>query len=343
MYRLKHLFLSGFTQNEQFRHPERSEGSHRSLRFFTSFRMTLYTQCKFCLFVAVCCVPTLTLAAVDFPYFIDTERFSISPVLESGIADTYHFQATGKPQTLQPANAWRQHAVAVKLQPGKHHIAIVLDDLGVNRNSAEAAMALPAPLTLAFMSYAEHLSAMTAMARQRGHELLVHMPMQPKGEANPGQYALMLGLAPWQIKHRLEWGLSRFAGYIGINNHMGSAFTENAAGMNVVMETLKARGLMFLDSRTTAATVAQEAAQQAGVNYIARDVFLDNVDSLAGVRQQLHTTEHLALQHGQAVAIGHPHPNTLAALRAWLPTLAGKGLQLVPLSALIKPAITTEP
>ncbi len=216
-------------------------------------------------------------------------------------------------------------------------IAVVIDDLGIDRGRTERAIALPGPLTTAFLTYADDLPEQTAAARAAGHELIVHVPMQPRNDRlDPGPKVLRGDLAPEEIRARLDWGLGRFAGYVGINNHMGSRFTSDPEGMAVVMADLKARGLYFLDSRTTRATVGPQAARRAGVPFVSRNVFLDNTNQPERVARQLARVEKLARRSGRAVAIGHPRDVTLDLLETWLPSLAGKGFDLVPVSRLTK-------
>jgi hypothetical protein len=234
---------------------------------------------------------------------------------------------------------WRRNAVAVAIEPGQPRIAIVIDDLGPGRAAARHAVALPAPLTLAFLPYAEGLGGLTAEALAAGHELLVHLPMEPIDLAhnNPGPNALMTGLDAAEIERRLDWALARFDGYVGINNHMGSAFSTYAPGLAVVMEELQQRGLLFLDSRTVGGSLAEAAALGADVPALGRDVFLDNeADDPAAIWAQLRLVERIARERGQAVAIGHPHPATLEALAAWLPEAEARGFALVPVSALVR-------
>jgi hypothetical protein len=236
------------------------------------------------------------------------------------------------------APAWRRNAAAFPQPgPGAAKIAVVIDDLGLNRPNAREMLALPGPLTLAFMTYAPSPGDLTRAARAAGHELLVHVPMQPSDAAtDPGPKALSGALDRAELMARLDWGLSRFDGYVGINNHMGSAFTRNSEGMRAVLGELKRRGLMFLDSRTIAGSVAGPLAKEMGVAHATRDVFLDNERDVAAIRAQLAKAEEIAREHGSAVAIGHPYDATIQALSAWLPTLADKNIALVPISALAK-------
>ncbi|MEQ9606367.1 MAG: divergent polysaccharide deacetylase family protein [Kiloniellaceae bacterium] len=233
---------------------------------------------------------------------------------------------------------WQQNAIAMAPAEGKPMIAIVLDDVGVNRRGARNAIELPAPLTLAFMTYADGLAKMTAEARKHGHELMLHVPMQPMSETmDPGPNVLRDDLPAAELVQRLGWGLARFDGYVGINNHMGSRFTASPEGMALVMRELKARGLLFLDSLTAGNSVAGEAAARSGVPYAVRDVFLDNEpDDLAAIHRQLAILEQTARQRGYAIGIGHPHDGTVTALQQWIPEMRARGFALVPISAIVR-------
>lgn len=241
------------------------------------------------------------------------------------------------PAIVNPARpAWQKNAVAFTPPPGRKMIAVVIDDMGVDRARSDRAAALPGPLTLAFLPYARGFEAQMAEARARGHEILVHLPMQPLGAANPGPDALTVGLTDAEIRRRLAAALDRAALAVGINNHMGSRFTGDLDAMQPVMAELKARGLLFLDSLTTPTSVGPQLAREMAVPYAARDVFLDNDATPAAVRARLAETEAIAQRHGYAVAIGHPHDGTLEALAPWLQEMRGHGLVLVPISAIVR-------
>lgn len=239
---------------------------------------------------------------------------------------------------VQPgAPAWVKYAIPAPRTAGRPMIAVVIDDLGVDRKRSEKVIPLRAPLTLAWMTYAQDLPRLTRDARNRGHELLVHVPMQPMGESwDPGPDVLEVNVNPEENRRRLHWGLERFDGFVGINNHMGSRYTGDRVGMRVVMEELKKRGLLFLDSVTTERSVGPELARNYGVPFAARNVFIDNEQSVAAVMAQLHKAEAHARKHGAAIAIGHPHDATIEALQQWLPGLDAKGFVLVPVTAIIK-------
>jgi polysaccharide deacetylase 2 family uncharacterized protein YibQ len=233
--------------------------------------------------------------------------------------------------------AWRRNAVAVADPRGRPMIAIVIDDLGLDRRNADRVVQLPGPLTLSFMTYAEDLAVQTHAAHAAGHELLVHVPMQPlDDDLSPGPNVLRPELPPGELLRRIDWALGRFDGYVGINNHMGSRFTADASGMALLFMELHRRGLLFLDSRTTPATVGDAMAARYDVAFAGRNIFLDNETAADAVWAQLTKTEADARRAGFAVAIGHPHDGTIAALAQWLPTLRLRGFALVPISRIVE-------
>ncbi len=238
---------------------------------------------------------------------------------------------------VAPLPPWRRFARAAPEARGRPRIAIVIDDMGIDKKRSARVIALPAPLTLSFLTYATGLKGQTRAARAAGHELLLHIPMEPRGRnVDPGPNVLLGTLGATELRRRLAWGLGRFGSYVGVNNHMGSKFTADRAAMTVVMKEIKRLGLLFLDSRTAGGTVGSALARRMGVPYADRNVFLDNRNDPAAVRERLTEVEALARRKGVAIAIGHPRAATLKVLGRWLGEARRRGFQLVPLSAVAK-------
>jgi uncharacterized protein len=258
---------------------------------------------------------------------------SQSPLLSSHLSEAGQLEQSIKPSPAVPAPA-PTFALPAGQRP---MVAIVIDDMGPNAGETRRALAsLPPAVTFAFLPYAPDVRAQVAHARSGGHEVIVHIPMQPLDSAqNPGSHALLAGLSSGEIRRRLLWNLSQFDGFTGINNHMGSRFTADAQGMDVVMQDLAQRGIFFLDSRTIGHTAARATARRYGVPLLERDVFLDDVNSTESITRQLHQTLVVARRQGKAIAIGHPRPLTRAALEAWLPTAETQGFRLVSLSQIL--------
>ena len=235
------------------------------------------------------------------------------------------------------AQAWLKNAVASAVPDGRPMIAVVIDDVGLDRRRSLRAMALPAPVTIALMAYADDARDQAAAARRGGHELIVHLPMEPEnGTDYPGPNALLSGLPTAEFARRIEWNLSQFAGYVGVNNHMGSKLTSDPVAMAPVMAALKQRGLMFLDSRTSGTTKGVVVARRFGVPAVERNVFIDHDVSPIAVRTALIHVEDLAQANGFAIAIGHPKDVTLDALEEWLPEVKKRGFAVVPLTAIVR-------
>jgi uncharacterized protein len=236
--------------------------------------------------------------------------------------------------SASPAIADRPPPAA--LPPGERpKIAIVIDDLGLEQSRSRATVDLSGPLTLAFLPYGQNLQTLVSAAKANGHEVIVHVPMEPSAANDPGPNALLTGLPPAEIERRLDWALDQFTGYVGINNHMGSRFTESPAGMALVLDTLADRKIYFLDSRTTGQSAARDLAVLKNIPYAERDVFLDNHRDAPYLAEQLAQTEARARAFGTAIAIGHPHQATIDALRVWMKTLEARGFELVPVSRII--------
>jgi len=234
--------------------------------------------------------------------------------------------------------AWRLHSARLANNTGdKPSIAIVLDDLGVNQFLTEQVIGLPPPLTLALIPYGKNLHQHAAAARKRGHELLVHLPMEPiNANTNPGKNALLTSLSAKELRQRVSWNLSQFNGFVGINNHMGSKFTAWYPGMTIVMRTLKKRGLLFLDSKTTTKTRGQFLAMKLGVPHAVRDIFLDNKIEKKSIKKQLAQLEVVAKKNGTAIGIGHPYDATISELRTWIPAAKERGFVFISVAATVR-------
>mgnify|MGYP000446876029 CR=1 FL=1 len=230
------------------------------------------------------------------------------------------------------------------IRPGKEPLlAIVIDDMGPPPTMTHRAIQLPAPVTLSFLPYAEDLPATTAAARAHGHEVYLHLPMEPIGNADPGPNAILVGLDPEEFDRRLSWAFERVPLATGLNNHMGSRATSEPESMLKVLREVRRHGMTFVDSRTSPLSVGDGLAAQLGIPHAARDVFLDNSPAPAAILRQLTEAERLARRRGHALAIGHPYPTTLAVLDSWLPAAQARGLKLVTASGLIAATSCDQP
>lgn len=231
------------------------------------------------------------------------------------------------------------HIIPVHKPPyfGEHPVVvIVIDDMGISQKRTADISSLQAPLTVSFLTYGRRLAEQIQNSRTSGQEVMIHVPMEALKAVDTAPDVLTTKMTKDEIKANLQAMIAKFENIKGINNHMGSKLTEDKEKMLAVMEVLQEQGLFFLDSKTSAASRAEEAAAEIGIAYAHRHVFLDNNNDKQYILGQLKKTEQLARKNGYAIAIGHPKTQTYAALKEWLPKLKQQGIEVVPLSRVIK-------
>jgi uncharacterized protein len=216
-------------------------------------------------------------------------------------------------------------------QPGEGaRLAIILDDLGNDRAAAQAIFAMPYPLTLSVLPNHPHSVDIAQEASRRGFQVMLHLPMQSMANERPEARELRPGMSAADVSSLVDNLLQAVPGAAGVNNHQGSQSTADSALMDELMPVLREHKLFYVDSRTTAATVAYDTAQRFGVHSGFRNVpFLDDVAEVGAVRKQLELALRDARKKGDAIAIGHPYPATLQALREVLPEAKPQGVRLV--------------
>ncbi len=194
-------------------------------------------------------------------------------------------------------------------------VALIIDDMGYHQQIGRRLLALDLNLTFSFLPQAPYTKKQEELAWEKGHDVLLHLPMQAHGAAwDPGPGALYLKYSTPRIQALVEEDLQSVPHAIGSNNHMGSSFTENRAAMHAVLAVLKKRGLFFVDSYTTAASIGLAEARRMAVPSARRHVFLDNIQDKKKICRQLDSLVLLAMKKGWAIGIGHPHQATLEAL-----------------------------
>jgi len=219
---------------------------------------------------------------------------------------------------------------------GEPVVSIIIDDLGDRLNAGHRVIALPGPVACAFLPHVAHTSRLAREAHAAGKEVLLHLPMETVEGRNPGPGALTLHMDHAEFLSAIDANLQAVPHVVGVNNHMGSLLTRHPGHMTWLMRELKARGgLFFVDSRTSAETVAEQMAQENGVPALRRHVFLDHDPSPAAVNAAFDRLITLARHDGAAVAIGHPYESTLRVLEARLPTLQAQGIRLISLSQML--------
>ena len=217
-------------------------------------------------------------------------------------------------------------------------IAIIIDDLGHNREIGRQAVELPGALTYSVLPQVPYSRDIAQMAHADGKEVMLHLPMQATDGRALGPGGLYEGMSREEFAREVRAGLAAVPHVSGVNNHMGSLLTQQADAMRWLMQDLKSTGkLYFVDSRTDQRTVAYKFARAAGLPYARRDIFLDNDPDPQQIRHQLSRLIDKARRRGAAIAIGHPYPETLAVLAEQLPVLLEQGVELVPVSHLLEP------
>jgi len=215
--------------------------------------------------------------------------------------------------------------------------AIVIDDMGNDLEAAHKLLALNYPLTFSVLPYLRYTQITAQEAHRSGHEVMLHLPMEPQRNthASPGEGAILLGMNAAEVQRVVQNDLDSVPYAAGVNNHMGSRATRDAALMAEVMKILADHRLYFIDSRTTAESTALDEARRQRLPAFYRAVFLDDTETVAYTLGQLQELRHTVEQEGMALAIGHPHPTTIAALAKFLPELERADIEMVAPSQIV--------
>ena len=241
--------------------------------------------------------------------------------------------------TLNVMQRSGNHVIQIQLRevPRLLRAAIVIDDIGNDFDAAHKLLAIQYPLTLSVLPYLRYSQLTAQEAHRRGREVMLHLPMEPEPGAHvsPGEGAILVGMTAGQVQKVVENDLEAIPYAAGVNNHMGSRATQDAALMAEVMKTLANHRLYFIDSRTTGASLALKAARHEGVPAFYRAVFLDDTETVSYTLGQLREFRHTVEQEGVALAIGHPHATTITALEKFLPEFERADIELVPPSQIV--------
>ena len=212
-------------------------------------------------------------------------------------------------------------------------VAIIMDDLGPNRKTAERVLELNAPLTLSILPHETYSKWIAKQGHKLGHDIIAHIPMEAVTPQNLGKGALKTGMSSKDIALILAGDIGSVPHISGINNHMGSAFTKDEKAMRAVIMELKKHRLFFLDSLTTGKSVAYKLAKDGGLAALRRDVFLDNDDDLQKIEVQWKRLVKIARKKGYAIALAHPRKNTVKFLQKKIEN--NKDVTIVPITELI--------
>jgi polysaccharide deacetylase 2 family uncharacterized protein YibQ len=214
-------------------------------------------------------------------------------------------------------------------------VAVIIDDVGINRENGERAIQLPGSVTYAFLPYGRHSISLANLANENGKEVILHMPMENimARPIDPG--GLTHYLNEEDFKFVLNRAIDRIPHIRGISNHMGSYLTQQPEQMSWMMDELERRDIYFIDSRTTPNSLAATIAKEKHIPQTSRDVFLDNTKTVIEIDRAFQALLNRARKSGSAIGVAHPHDVTLAYLETALPKLNSQSIRLIPASDVV--------
>jgi uncharacterized protein len=240
------------------------------------------------------------------------------------------------PEQLAP---WERYRQPFNTDDKRPRIAVVLTGLGLSESATKAAIEqLPAAVTLSFSPYTRGLERWIALARARGHEVMLDLPMEPATFPNedPGPQALLTSLTPRANLDRLDWVLSRGSAYVGLAGSMGSRFTATREAVEPVLREVQARGLLFLDRHTSEESLVPALAEEIGLRHAVNSRTIDERQaSRVAIDARLAQVERVALTSGFAVAMAQPYPVSIERLAEWAGDLPARGFAVAPITALV--------
>lgn len=219
---------------------------------------------------------------------------------------------------------------------------LIIDDMGNSQQLGQRALLLPGKINYSFLPHTANSRQLAKEAHSKGQEVMLHLPMSNLHGAPAGPGKLSPRMDKPEFMAALQDNLLAVPYARGVNNHMGSLLTQLHQPMEWLMEGLRQQRLYFIDSRTSPLTVAEQKADDEQVPVLRRDVFLDNSLDEALIEQQFERWVRLSQQRGIAVAIGHPHPETLNVLERLLPDLQQRGVRLVFASDVLNRRLATK-
>lgn len=262
------------------------------------------------------------------------------PSQPKGIPDSYQYEIASPEEAIHGKLRHEKEKTekAIPSYPERRiRVAIVIDDIGNNKRIFQKFVDLGIPLTFSILPGERFSSHIAAEAWRKDYEVMLHLPMEPRDSMkNPGNGVIYLSMSEEGMLQQLSRDIEAVPYIAGINNHMGSLFTENRDAMNILLKEIQKRKLYFLDSRTSSDSVAYEIAKSIGIKSGSRDVFLDNKRDVEYIKGQIDRVIKIAKKHGEAIAIGHPKSETVAALREKIPDFEREGIELVRVSEVLE-------
>lgn len=235
--------------------------------------------------------------------------------------------------TDEPDIAQAPATVVPKRVPSgkKAYVAFVIDDWGYSTKNCQYLREIKNPVTVAVLPNLPHSGDVMQCAHEANKEIMLHLPMEAHHNSDeyPPDYLLKTSMSPIKVDHLLSDILDKMPLVVGVNNHMGSKATEDRTMMSTVFKQLKHRGLFFMDSRVTSKSICGPLAQQVGLPFASRDVFLDNVNERSAILKEMADLVKIAKKRGKALAIGHDRTLTMQVIQESIPSLKEQGIELV--------------
>jgi polysaccharide deacetylase 2 family uncharacterized protein YibQ len=237
----------------------------------------------------------------------------------------------------RPSDAYARKTPASAGSPDGPRIALIIGGLGVGASATSDALSkIPGPVTFAFAPYGSDLESLVSRARGEGHEVLLQIPMEPFDypDNDPGPQTLLSSLSGEQNVDRMQWLMSRFQGYVGVANHMGARFTASEQSLAPVLRETAKRGLIYVDDGSSPRSLASQIAGANKVPFAKGDVTIDSVPTASEIDKALVRLETIARERGTAIGYATALPVTIERLTRWSKAVAGRGIVLVPISAI---------
>lgn len=216
-------------------------------------------------------------------------------------------------------------------------VAFIIDDLGYETEVAKKMMELEFPIALSILPFLQYSEFIAEEGKKKNQEIMLHIPMEPNNsDADPGPGAIKSYMSEEEIRQAVRGSIFNFPYVVGVNNHMGSKITEDRKIMKIILEEIKRYDLFFIDSVTTRNSIAYEVAQEMEIKSAVRSIFLDNENGIEYIKGQMLEIQETALREGEVIAIGHGRINTFYVLKLIIPELIKAGIEIVPVSELVK-------
>ena len=264
----------------------------------------------------------------------------VQNILPSAVNEGTHSDSHGDPEEKSHDN----HAAEIENPAVSHKnapvvrpkIAIMLGGLGLSGSTTERALTLPSSITMGFSPYAHDMAGWLNQAKEDGHEVFVNMPVEPVDYPadDTGPYALLTNLSAEKNIERLSWVLSRAEGYAGIYTTPSEKFTYSQKSMTPVLEYMQKKHLLFVYGDGYNNNMLLQLSKKLSQPLIVRDFIIDEQVSAVKIEKKLRALEETARVNGFALGIGNPYPITIKILERWLPALAAKVIDIVPISQL---------